>query len=70
MLVLVRDVTWLNGPPDSKVSKELAVAFITYGNEPGIDAYYTSAVIVAKVNESSKSDANTQSGSASEATED
>ncbi|KAF4954426.1 hypothetical protein FGADI_5292 [Fusarium gaditjirri] len=63
------DVTWLNGPPRGEVSKELAVAFITYGNEPGIDAYYTSAVIVAKVNGSSKSDAGTQSGSASDATD-
>ncbi|KAF5535232.1 hypothetical protein FPHYL_13243 [Fusarium phyllophilum] len=62
-----RDVTWLNGPPGAEVSKELAVAFIAYGNEPGIDAYYTSAVIVAKVNGSSKSDAGTQSGSVSDA---
>lgn len=28
-----RDVTWLNGPPDSEVSKELAVAFITVSTE-------------------------------------
>ncbi|EWY95012.1 hypothetical protein FOYG_04147 [Fusarium oxysporum NRRL 32931] len=65
-----RDVTWLNGPPDSEVSKELAVAFITYGNEPGIGAYYTSAVIVAKVNTSPQADVSTQSESASNATED
>ncbi|KAF5572387.1 hypothetical protein FPANT_13125 [Fusarium pseudoanthophilum] len=61
------DVTWLNGPPGEDVSKELAVAFIAYGNEPGIDAYYTSAVIVAKVDGASKSDAGTQSGSVSDA---
>ncbi|EWG41439.1 hypothetical protein FVEG_03561 [Fusarium verticillioides 7600] len=61
------DVTWLNGPPGKEASKELAVAFITYGNEPGIDAYYTSAVIVAKVDGTSKSDAGTQSGSVSDA---
>ncbi|KAF4963652.1 hypothetical protein FSARC_8357 [Fusarium sarcochroum] len=46
-------VTWLNYSPGSKASKELSVAFVTYGNEPGIDAYYTSAVIIAKVKESS-----------------
>lgn len=28
-----RDVTWLNGPPDSEVSKELAVAFVTVSTE-------------------------------------
>ncbi|KAF4439201.1 hypothetical protein FACUT_4278 [Fusarium acutatum] len=61
-----RDITWLNGPPGEEVSKELAVAFIAYGNEPGIDAYYTSAVIVAKVN-GLKSDASTESGSVSDA---
>ncbi|KAM0549411.1 hypothetical protein ACHAPJ_009397 [Fusarium lateritium] len=44
-------ITWLNYPPGSQVSKELSVAFVTYGNEPDIDAYYTSAAIVAKVNE-------------------
>ncbi|KAF1817255.1 hypothetical protein P152DRAFT_407734 [Eremomyces bilateralis CBS 781.70] len=38
-------VTWLNGDPRS--FKELAVAFMTYGNEPGIDAYYSAAVIVS-----------------------
>ncbi|KAF5025641.1 hypothetical protein F66182_2247 [Fusarium sp. NRRL 66182] len=42
-------VAWLNYPPDKQASKELAVAFITYGNEPGVDAYYSSAVIGAKV---------------------
>ncbi|KAF5547454.1 hypothetical protein FMEXI_5150 [Fusarium mexicanum] len=62
-----RDVTWLNGPPGAEVSKELAVAFIAYGNEPGIDAYYTSAVIVAKVNGSSQSDTSTENGSVSDA---
>ncbi|CZR36058.1 uncharacterized protein FPRO_03682 [Fusarium proliferatum ET1] len=62
------DVTWLNGPPGEEVSKELAVAFIAYGNEPSIDAYYTSAVIVAKVN-GSKSDASTGSGTMSDAEE-
>ncbi|KAF5238711.1 hypothetical protein FANTH_10209 [Fusarium anthophilum] len=60
-----QDVTWLNGPPGEEVSKELAVAFIAYGNEPGIDAYYTSAVIVAKVNGSSQSDTSTENGSVS-----
>lgn len=40
---------------------------LQYGNEPGIDAYYTSAVIVANMNGSSKSDAGTESGSVSDA---
>ncbi|KAF5661724.1 hypothetical protein FCIRC_11750 [Fusarium circinatum] len=62
-----QDVTWLNGPPGREVSKELAVALITYGNEPGIESYYTSAVIVAKVNGSSQSDTSTESGSVSDA---
>ncbi|KAI1029018.1 hypothetical protein LB505_009256 [Fusarium chuoi] len=62
-----RDITWLNGSAGEEVSKELAVAFIAYGNEPGIDAYYTSAVIVANMNGSSKSDAGTESGSVSDA---
>ncbi|KAF4445671.1 hypothetical protein F53441_10620 [Fusarium austroafricanum] len=43
------DVTWLNYPPGKHISKELAVAFLRYGNDAEIDAYYTSAVIVAKV---------------------
>ncbi|KAF9771336.1 hypothetical protein IL306_011033 [Fusarium sp. DS 682] len=54
-----RDVTWLNSPPKSQASKELAVAFIRYGNEPGIDGYYTSAVIIGKVNKSSPEEENT-----------
>ncbi|KAJ3507607.1 hypothetical protein NM208_g15937 [Fusarium decemcellulare] len=35
----------------TQTPKELAVAFNTYGNSPGIDAYYTSAVVIAQVNE-------------------
>ncbi|KAH7166480.1 hypothetical protein EDB81DRAFT_285274 [Dactylonectria macrodidyma] len=46
-----RVVTWLNYAPNSRTYKELAVAFITYGNQPGIDAYYSSAVIIAEVPE-------------------
>jgi hypothetical protein len=81
-----KDVNWLNGPPNSEVSKELAVAFITvsiqacytanrgtdvslqYGNEPEINGYYTSAVIVGKVGKSSP--VNTKSGSAGGEKED
>ncbi|KAL6414139.1 hypothetical protein AUP68_00655 [Ilyonectria robusta] len=44
-----RGVTWLNHIPLSRTHKELAVAFITYGNSPGLDAYYSSAVIIAEV---------------------
>ncbi|GKU05049.1 hypothetical protein FLAG1_07809 [Fusarium langsethiae] len=42
-------VNWLNHPPDAYTSKELAVVFATYGNEPGTEAYYSSAVIIARV---------------------
>ncbi|KAL6358972.1 hypothetical protein LRP88_09170 [Fusarium phalaenopsidis] len=45
-----RGVTWLNHGPNSRTASELAVAFITYGNRPGIDAYYSTAVILAKAN--------------------
>ncbi|RSL63556.1 hypothetical protein CEP54_005155 [Fusarium duplospermum] len=45
-----RGVTWLNYAPNARTATELAVAFITYGNQPGIDAYYSSAVILAKAN--------------------
>ncbi|UPK97681.1 hypothetical protein LCI18_008616 [Fusarium solani-melongenae] len=43
-----RAVTWLNHEPNSRTASELTVAFITYGNSPGIDAYYSTAVILAK----------------------
>ncbi|RSM00093.1 hypothetical protein CEP52_009324 [Fusarium oligoseptatum] len=43
-----RDVTWLNHAPNSRTATEFAVAFITYGNEPGIGGYYSTAVILAK----------------------
>ncbi|KAF5013937.1 hypothetical protein FDECE_66 [Fusarium decemcellulare] len=46
-----RPVTWLNYPPSTQTPRELAVAFNTYGNQPGIDAYYTSAVIIGQVNQ-------------------
>ncbi|KAH7182606.1 uncharacterized protein B0J16DRAFT_321377 [Fusarium flagelliforme] len=42
-------INWLNHRPGSHTSKELAVAFATYGNEPGTGAYYSSAVIIAEV---------------------
>ncbi|KAL2675624.1 hypothetical protein Neosp_011814 [[Neocosmospora] mangrovei] len=45
-----RGVTWLNHGPNHRTATELAVAFITYGNQPGIDAYYSSAVIMAQAN--------------------
>ncbi|KAM6537934.1 hypothetical protein FALCPG4_003830 [Fusarium falciforme] len=45
-----RGVTWLNHGPNARTASELAVAFITYGNSPGIDAYYSTAVILAKAN--------------------
>ncbi|KAF4341782.1 hypothetical protein FBEOM_4293 [Fusarium beomiforme] len=61
-----QDVTWLNKPPGEQVSKELAVAFIAYGNEPDIEGYYSSAVIVAKVKTTEE---DTQSTSASDMTE-
>ncbi|RSL41587.1 hypothetical protein CEP53_012677 [Fusarium sp. AF-6] len=41
-------VTWLNHAPNSRTATEFAVAFRTYGNQPGIGAYYSSAVILAK----------------------
>ncbi|RGP75161.1 hypothetical protein FLONG3_5845 [Fusarium longipes] len=43
------EVTWLNHQPGAHTSKELAVTFVTYGNEPDGGAYYSSAVILAKV---------------------
>ncbi|KAF4507702.1 hypothetical protein G6O67_004173 [Ophiocordyceps sinensis] len=44
-----RAVTWLNHRPDSETPKELALAFATYGNEPEVTAYYTSAAIIATI---------------------
>ncbi|KAK5989672.1 hypothetical protein PT974_07927 [Cladobotryum mycophilum] len=41
------NVTWLNHAPNEETAKELSIAYITYGNEPGIGSYYSSAVIMA-----------------------
>ncbi|KAM0441304.1 hypothetical protein ACHAPT_000613 [Fusarium lateritium] len=46
-----RGVTWLDHQPNSQTAKELAVAFVArYGNSPIVDAYYSSAAIVARAN--------------------
>ena len=37
--------TWLNGERDS-ASAELAVAYATYGNEPGSDCLYTEVALL------------------------
>ncbi|KAM5355088.1 hypothetical protein ACJ41O_001734 [Fusarium nematophilum] len=56
-------ITWLNHPPDDEASRELAIAFLAYGNEPSLDAYYSSAVIVARVK--GKGDASSSSSEGS-----
>ncbi|KAJ4308455.1 hypothetical protein N0V84_012090 [Fusarium piperis] len=43
-----QDVTWLNHAPNSQTASEFAVAYIMYGNAPGIEAYYSTAVILAE----------------------
>ncbi|KAK4233095.1 hypothetical protein C8A03DRAFT_19759, partial [Achaetomium macrosporum] len=40
-------VTWLNHSPYKETPRELAVAAMTWGNEPGMGVYYSSAVIIA-----------------------
>ncbi|KAK3328729.1 hypothetical protein B0H66DRAFT_532 [Apodospora peruviana] len=42
-----QNVAWLNHIPTKDTPKELALAFITYGNQYDLDYYYSSAVIIA-----------------------
>ncbi|OAQ79361.1 oxidoreductase [Purpureocillium lilacinum] len=44
-----RPVTWLNHAPDEQTPKELAIAFIAYGNDPGLGAWYSAAAITAEI---------------------
>ncbi|KAK2052717.1 hypothetical protein LY76DRAFT_583010 [Colletotrichum caudatum] len=41
------DVTWLNHKPCRSDNRELAIAYMTYGNEPCLETYYSSVVIIA-----------------------
>ncbi|KAI1062968.1 hypothetical protein LB507_005760 [Fusarium sp. FIESC RH6] len=69
----LEQVTWLNHRPDRQTSKELSVAYLTYGNEPGMGTFYSSAVVVAKIkgsvsNDGGNDEGNTVSGSSGDET--
>ncbi|KAK1996766.1 hypothetical protein LX36DRAFT_701410 [Colletotrichum falcatum] len=42
-------VTWLNHQPGKSDSIEMAMAYMTYGNEPCLSSYYSSMVIIADI---------------------
>ncbi|KAK4160826.1 hypothetical protein QBC43DRAFT_347009 [Cladorrhinum sp. PSN259] len=45
-----RAVHWLNRRPNEKEdNQEMAIAYLTYGNQPGMGCLYSSAVIVAEI---------------------
>ncbi|KAM7193656.1 hypothetical protein V8F20_008293 [Naviculisporaceae sp. PSN 640] len=45
-----KDVFWLNhDPAEEKKNRELAAAYMMFGNEPSLQAFYSAAVIIAYV---------------------